>query len=457
VFRLGHATIEAQTYAVMTLHAPEAKRSGGMCVALVLDTSESMQGAPLEAAITAGLSVIESLHEQDEALLVSFSDDAVVECDRLQADFLGKKGLRVALSTLRAYGRTNLQAGLSLATRALRHSEKRRCILLLSDGEPNRGSRDPATLVKSLGSATLSTLGFGEDYDVTLLADIAERGRGTFAHVQDLALMGFEFARALGTVSDMAFDQAWLTIEPGVHQVVKTHTYGDMHPSVQGIRMGPLDVFYGEQRSFVFSVTGALAGASVEARNVATGQAWRTHAEPLSPARAEGEVRRTLARAMQRDATHLMVRGRRDLAHGVLRDAVRTLASADPFLGAELADQLLVTQSAAFNHRSAARLSLSRLPEASSSATGTNARLVSEGESIALGKLTRAGNGQAIAPGLALHRHSHIVFADGAYRVVPEYGAPELDGTAVIGTSQPLTHGATLTFGNSRYRFQVDE
>ena len=64
-------------------------------------------------------------------------------------------------------------------------------LVLLSDGQANVGEQRPAVLSERAAGAahngvTVSTLGFGLDYNLGLLGNVAEAGNGDFTHVESL-------------------------------------------------------------------------------------------------------------------------------------------------------------------------------------------------------------------------------------------------------------------------------
>jgi uncharacterized protein YegL len=457
---IGTTILEGETETVLVLRdvavaavgkpSNSAKRSP-LALALVIDASASMHGAPLKAAIASSIALIDSLSDEDEALVVTFSDDAVLECDRIETDSLGKKALHVALSTLKAYGRTDLESGLRLGARALRNSTKQRVILLLSDGVPNRGETDPQRLALAVhaAKASVSTMGFGTDYDPSLLAGLASHGCGTHDTIPDTSLMAYSFTRALSHVSDTVYDNVLLE---------RVRENG----AVDAMRLGSW--VRNESRAILLG-SAAFTSAQVRAHELGTAAEIVCQSAALSPARANLEARVLRARSLKREATRSLVQGDRDAARRAIERALRVLGDADPFLGAELLDHAAILSSRVNTRqraRSLERVSLAMLPEEDDDRPSLRAWLVRiesagrpESDRVELGILTRAGHQKRIASELRVHRHSYIVFAHGSYRLVPEYGIPKLNDAEVEDASVALTHGATVSFESAHYRFEV--
>jgi uncharacterized protein YegL len=454
--QLGTTILEGETETVLVLRdvpaasGKSAKRSP-LALALVIDASASMHGAPLGAAIASSIALIDSLSDEDEALVVTFSDDSVLECDLIETDSLGKKALRVALSTLKAYGRTDLESGLRLGARALRPSAKRKVILLLSDGVPNRGETDPQRLALTVHAvnASVSTMGFGTDYDPALLASLASHGCGTHDTIPDASLMAYSFTRALSHVGDTVYDDVLIELSQDNGSVAAMPLGSWIRNESRAVLLGP----------------GAFTSAQVRAFERTTGDEFVCQNTPLSPARASLEARILRARALKREAARSLVQSDRDTAKQTIERALRILGDADPFLGAELLDHAAILSSKVDvrqRARSLERVSLAMLPEEDDDRPSLRAHLIRtegtgdpEADRIELGVLTRAGHQKRIASEIRIHRHSYIVFTHGSYRLVPEYGVPRLNDTEVEDASVALSHGATVSFDSARYRFEL--
>jgi Ca-activated chloride channel family protein len=179
---------------LVTVTAPEIKIDPdrprpSLNLALVIDASGSMDGAPLAAAKGAALEVISALAPQDHLSLVSFASDAVRHADAVALDDPGREILRSAIAGIVTRGSTNLSAGWldgceAVATRqAACVDPERNHVVLLSDGHANRGETSPAALnqhasaLRERGIIT-STVGIGIQYSPTQLQAIAESGGG---------------------------------------------------------------------------------------------------------------------------------------------------------------------------------------------------------------------------------------------------------------------------------------
>lgn len=101
-----------------------------LTAALVLDSSESMRGERLEAALTGAKEFVDDMRELDEAAVFLFSNGLL-----RATDFVGEpQVLTAALDRVEARGNTALNDHLYLALKRLDSRQGRRVVLLLSDG-----------------------------------------------------------------------------------------------------------------------------------------------------------------------------------------------------------------------------------------------------------------------------------------------------------------------------------
>jgi Ca-activated chloride channel family protein len=114
-------------------------------------------------------------------------------------------GARSILSGLRAGGATNLSAALRVGEELLQNSTKRRRLLILSDGMPNRGLTSTERLVAESArlyeeGISVSAVGLGVNLNEELLIRMAEAGGGEYTHCRDACCLGavlaLELARA---------------------------------------------------------------------------------------------------------------------------------------------------------------------------------------------------------------------------------------------------------------------
>ncbi len=142
----------------------QQKVSNERNIALVLDVSGSMSGAPLDETKKASNNFINTILEEDASIgLIAYDDQA----EYISSFSNSKTLLQSAVTGLSSGGSTNIEDGLSKATNMLNSTTaKKKIIVLMSDGEPNTGREGEeliayANEIKEQG-ILIYTLGFFE-------------------------------------------------------------------------------------------------------------------------------------------------------------------------------------------------------------------------------------------------------------------------------------------------------
>lgn len=157
-------------------------------LALVIDRSGSMSGAPLDAARDAARGVAAGLRPEDTLSVVVFDDSVDVLFEGLPMDQAGKDRADAMLSGVHSGGMTCLSGGwLRGAETVARLREggggRRNQVILLSDGHANEGILDPRELahhaaeLRERGIYT-TCVGIGDGYSPEQLAVLSEHGGG---------------------------------------------------------------------------------------------------------------------------------------------------------------------------------------------------------------------------------------------------------------------------------------
>ena len=148
-------------------------------VVLALDTSGSMLGEPLAAAVDAALRFVGSVPPQVRIGLVTFADRPVV-VQRLTDD---RGAVLAALDGVAAVGETSLYDGVSKAT-TLFSEDAQRNIILLSDGGDTASAGTLDQAVASAASAEASVFSIGwrtTETDISALRTLARESGGRYA------------------------------------------------------------------------------------------------------------------------------------------------------------------------------------------------------------------------------------------------------------------------------------
>ena len=179
-----------------------------VALALVIDRSGSMSGAPLEHAKLAARQAVRALLPGDRVAVVTFDHhvNVPVPCCTVGQD---RRAIEAAIGTVTAGGNTALHAGwVEGFTQALQQlvGKGLNRIVLLSDGLANAGITDPAAIAADVRDAAAagvssSTIGLGRSFDEHLLRHLADAGSGSYTFVESPAGLADLFETELAGLS----------------------------------------------------------------------------------------------------------------------------------------------------------------------------------------------------------------------------------------------------------------
>ncbi|MCA9683986.1 MAG: VWA domain-containing protein [Myxococcales bacterium] len=209
---LVRADAEGELLARIRVEAPEAldlPRPPARVV-LVVDTSASMRGEAIEGAKRAAAELVDTLADGDSFSLVVFHSQAEVLMDATVIGEESRAAAKAKIEKMQAWGTTDLAGGLRSAFDQLSRTpitmgedqlvdlgrgisaaggpdplvlER---VVLLGDGVPN----DPSPIAGltqqfAARGVEITALGYGLEYDETLLASLAEQTHGHFRFVDE--------------------------------------------------------------------------------------------------------------------------------------------------------------------------------------------------------------------------------------------------------------------------------
>jgi Ca-activated chloride channel family protein len=284
--RPGESTRVGVVVEVRAQGAPLEAARPPLAVCFVLDASRSMKGAPLEHALASVEAMLPLLEPRDRVGVVAFSERATLVSDVLAATPETRGVLRSRLARVRADAGTNVESGLLTGAAALRDMlppapDARKVLLLLSDGEPNRGSAVTAESLRALARSlrkdtAVATLGYGPHHHEDVLSAVADGGGGTYRFVPDPRAARADFARVLGAQGDVVADGLELLVqpEPGV-EIARVLGARDARFSGAGLRVSLPDAFSGDVLRVGFELDVRAPGNAVLASLVRATLAYR--------------------------------------------------------------------------------------------------------------------------------------------------------------------------------------
>jgi Ca-activated chloride channel family protein len=163
-----------------------------MNLVVVVDHSGSMsQDQRLEKVKTGLHTLVDNILPEDRLAIISFDD--VVTIDQPFQATLDRAQLHNVVNALQPRGGTNIHDGLKAGFAMLGEypsNEKQNRVIFLSDGLATVGITSGPTIIQMATTNIargigLTTVGVGNDFDVTLMRGLAERGAGNFYYVEN--------------------------------------------------------------------------------------------------------------------------------------------------------------------------------------------------------------------------------------------------------------------------------
>ncbi len=239
-------------------------------VALVVDTSGSMEGQPIADARAATAALLDSLRAGDRLSVVVFHSETELLLPSTLIDESQLDDIRARIDRMEARGTTDLsgglQAGLEEVTRYFDARGINR-VVLLSDGVPN----DPA-MVRPLAQAAgerhiaVTALGLGLDYDEVLLGDVATASGGRFHYVADSSEVATVFRDEVLHMARTVARNVFVELRPGPGVTIQSVAGPTISEANGRVYVNVGDLSEGDSRDLLvrMSVEGRREGAAVE-------------------------------------------------------------------------------------------------------------------------------------------------------------------------------------------------
>lgn len=186
---------------------------------LVMDTSGSMIGEPIEGARQAARDLIARLSPEDRVAVVAFHTRAEVIVPTMQMSPLARAWADLKVRLVQARGTTDLQSGLSLGLDLVEQGRTPGStdrIVLVGDGVPNDATALPSLVERARRSRiAITTLGLGVEFDDVLLGDLALDTGGTYTFVKDATTVAAVFDDEIVRMKQVVARNVVITLTPG--------------------------------------------------------------------------------------------------------------------------------------------------------------------------------------------------------------------------------------------------
>lgn len=237
-------------------------------LALVLDTSGSMEGKAIEEEKRAARELVTRLTPRDRVSLVVFHSTAEILVPATSVTDKARKELAKAIDGITARGTTDMSSGLALGLQqalAGRVPQSIDRIVLLGDGVPNDPTPIPGLVAQAVQQhLSITTLGLGIEFDDQMLTKIATDTGGRYHYLDDPGQVAAVFEEELLKMRQVIGKNLALNLVAGPG--VMLEPLGGFQPMGNGLYAVLGDLTAGEIMDVIvpLKVTGRRDGATVE-------------------------------------------------------------------------------------------------------------------------------------------------------------------------------------------------
>jgi len=234
---------------------------------LVVDTSSSMRGKPIELARAALIKVLDETRPGDTFRLLRFADTTSALSEHaIPVDPSNIARAKQWLTALEAGGATEMKSGLRAALAQPTDPERMRVVLLVTDGYIGNETEIFREVGEHLGQARVFAFGVGSAVNRYLLSRLAEVGRGdvqivTLDEAPERAAAKFSERIARPFLTDISVD--WGTLDV-------SDVYPRRVPDLFADRPLVVEARYGTAGTGTVTVRGRIAGRAFEQKLVVT-------------------------------------------------------------------------------------------------------------------------------------------------------------------------------------------
>ena len=266
---------ESEVYLDVVLTAPDKTDLKCLPLHLILaiDCSGSMDNGKLTSVKSTVDKLIMHLTENDSLGIIGFSDTVWSVTPTLPMTKENKEQARKSVKELKTLSATNLSGAMTEAMERAVTADKEKIsrIILLTDGLPSAGKCAKDDLIQIAGnippSVSMTTFGYGMDFDSELMASISRMGKGNNFYIQKDEDCNKAFATELGGLLSIFAQNIMISLTPTGNVTFNEILSEYKCEQRQGYRLltGKKvnitidDIYYGEKKHVVLKLTVPLS------------------------------------------------------------------------------------------------------------------------------------------------------------------------------------------------------
>ncbi len=224
--RLGHSVLPADrggdTYLfvdVKTAAGAVPRQAAPLNLAIAIDHSGSMAGKRLRNAVEAARGMVNRLRDGDMVSVTTYNDRSRLLLPATTVSPQTRAEIASALDGIQAEGETCISCGIETAMSQLSgRDDMVKRIMMLSDGEPTVGAKDPAEFVRIAERArdmncSISAVGVDVEYNERVMSAIARGSNGRHTFVDNPSQLSAVFDQEVKSLADTVATRAELRVE----------------------------------------------------------------------------------------------------------------------------------------------------------------------------------------------------------------------------------------------------
>ncbi len=213
---------------ILTIETPQisSQERYPLQVILLIDASQHMIGAPIQNAKITAKQILGALSDKDMFSIITYSAYARIIIPLQPMNSNNRRSAEGAINRIKYENNRNMSEGLKKAAEQFNRYKGQRSsghyIMLLTNGDPDKGTTDPKQLLSSVEDLSkkydvkMSTLGYDKDFNENFLIDCATKtgGQAYFVEEENISEIPKIFTDEMRRITNISTHSVTLEIIP---------------------------------------------------------------------------------------------------------------------------------------------------------------------------------------------------------------------------------------------------